>query len=192
VTGVTDSGYDIMGKRFQIMRELLPNVIRIGFLNPKAFWQTPLANHVQVTAERAGVTLIKGALESPIDRLEYGRVFAAFAEEGVQALLVGGAGENLTNRRLIIELAARAKLPTMYPWREFVTDGGLIGHVADLVDKYRHAAHQVSEILRGAKVGEIPFNQSLTYKLVVNLKTAKELGLTVPPTLLAQADEVIE
>jgi len=60
------------------------------------------------------------------------------------------------------------------------------------VDKYRHAAHQVSEILRGAKVGEIPFNQSLTYKLVVNLKTAKELGLTVPPTLLAQADEVIE
>jgi putative ABC transport system substrate-binding protein len=119
-----------------------------------------------VTAQQAGVTLIKGALESPIDRLEYGRVFEALAAERVQALVVGGAGENLTNRRLIIELAARAKLPTMYPWREFVSDGGLIGLAADLADAYRHMGRQVSEKLQGGKAGEIPFYQTSVHNLV--------------------------
>jgi len=143
-----------MEERFEILRELLPNATRIGVLNPKAFWQTGLADHMEGTAKRAGVILIKAALGSPIDRLEYGQVFAALAEERVHALLVGAAAENLTNRRLIIELAAKEKLPTLYPWHELVTDGGLIGYVADIVGKSKHAAHQVSEILRGAKVGD--------------------------------------
>lgn len=192
MTGVTDPGYEIMGKRFEILRELVPNAVKIGFLGPKAFWQTGLSDHVEGTAKRAGVILIKAALGSPIDRMEYTLAFAALAEERVDALVMGAAAENLSNRRLIIELAAKGKLPTLYPWREFVTDGGLIGYVADLVGKYKHAAHQVSEILQGANVGDIPFNQESTYKLVINLKTAKQLGLTVPPTLLAQADEAIE
>jgi putative ABC transport system substrate-binding protein len=195
VTGVTDPGYEIWGKRFEILRELLPNATRFGLLHPKAFFQTGLADHLQQTAQRAGVILINAALGNPIDRMEFTRAFAALADERVDALLVGAAAEHLSpisNRRLIIELAAKGKIPTLYPWREFVIDGGLIGHVADLVDKYRHAAHQVSEILRGANVGDIPFNQESTYKLLLNLNTAKELGLRIPPALLARADEVIE
>jgi putative ABC transport system substrate-binding protein len=156
------------------------------------FWQTTLADDLKLISQRAGISLIEGALGNPIDRQEYVRVFAAMAEAHIDALIVAEAPENSANGRLIVELASKAKLPTMYPWREYVTDGGLIGHVADLAALYRHAAGQVSEILQGAKIEEIPFYQLSTYNLKINLKTAKELGLTIPPTLLSQADEVIE
>jgi putative ABC transport system substrate-binding protein len=181
-----------MGKRLEILKELLPGAKRIGYLVHKYFWQTTLADDLKLVSQRAGISLIEGALENPIDRQEYTRVFEVLAREHADALIVAEAPENSANRQLILELASKAKLPTMYPWREYVTDGGLIGHVADLAALYRHAAGQVSEVLQGSRIEEIPFYQLSTYNLKINLKTAKELGLTVPPTLLSQADEVVE
>jgi putative tryptophan/tyrosine transport system substrate-binding protein len=114
------------------------------------------------------------------------------AQEGADALVVSEATENFTNRRLIVELADKARLPAIYPYREYVEISGLMAYAIDLPDLGRRAATQVDQILKGAKPGEIRFYQPTTFKLSINLKTAKTLGLTIPPSLLARADEVIE
>jgi putative tryptophan/tyrosine transport system substrate-binding protein len=110
----------------------------------------------------------------------------------VGALVIGDFAENFTNRRLIVELAEKAKLPAVYPWREHVELGGLLAYAYDQPEMYRHAAHQIDKILKGAKPQDIPFYQTTKFNLILNLKTARSLGLTFPPPLLATASEVIE
>jgi putative ABC transport system substrate-binding protein len=107
-------------------------------------------------------------------------------------MLVGGTPYNFINRQLIVDFAARERLLTMYHTRQFVDVGGLISYGADVVDIYRQSAGYVDLILKGAKPSELPIEEPKRYELVINLKTAKALGLTIPPTLLARADEVIE
>src|SRR5262249_202998 len=152
----------------------------VAFKNGSSSPEVVLANRACGSSAANRATrrrdLDQGRAWKPIDRMEFTQVFAALAEEHVQTLLVGAAAENLTNRSVDHGTRGKGQTANYVPWREFVTDGGLIGHVADLMHKYRHAAHQVSEILKGAKVGEIPFHQGSTYKLVTNLKTANELG----------------
>jgi putative ABC transport system substrate-binding protein len=114
------------------------------------------------------------------------------AQERADALVVMPAPENVSHLQVIVELAARAKLPTIYHTSEFAEAGGLMAYAIDLADLYRRVAGQVAEILKGAKVSEIPFYQATTFTLVINLKAAKSLGLEVPTSLLARADEVIE
>jgi putative ABC transport system substrate-binding protein len=123
---------------------------------------------------------------------EYRRAFASISQEGADAILVGASPDNYTNRRLIIELAGKARLPTMFVWREAAEVGGLMAYAVDLQELWRHAARQVDQIFKGASPGEIPYYQATKFKLIINLKTAKELGLSVPPGILAIADEVIE
>ena len=101
-------------------------------------------------------------------------------------------GENLTNRRLIIELATTSGLPTIYPYREQVQVGGLMAYAPDLLDVYRRAAGYIDQVLKGTKVGEIPIYLAVKFDLVVNIKAAKTIGLTIPTALLLRADEVIE
>ena len=143
-------------------------------------------------AELNNVSLLGPPLDAPIHEAEYRRVFAEMAQEGVDALVVGGDQDNITNRRLIVELAEKARLPAIYPYYEFAEIGGLIVYGVDSTDLFRHMADQADQILKGAKPGDIPFRQPTKFQLVINLKTAKALGLTVPPTLLIAADEVIE
>jgi len=120
------------------------------------------------------------------------RVIEQFARESNSALLILPDIFTLTNRQSIIALAARHRLPAIYPFRYFVAIGGLISYGIEVLDTYRQAASYVDRILKGAKPAELPVQLPTKFELVINLKTAKVLGLDVPPTLLARADEVIE
>jgi putative ABC transport system substrate-binding protein len=126
------------------------------------------------------------------DAGEIERAVAALARSSNSGLIVTSSPLAVVHRNLIITLAARHKLPTIYYGREFVTDAGLISYGPDLVDQFRRAAGYVDRILKGEKPADLPVQAPTKYELVINLKTAKALGLTVPPTLLARADEVIE
>jgi putative ABC transport system substrate-binding protein len=189
VTGiVADAGVEIWGKRLALTKELVPSAARIGFLAPRAIME---GSQGRATLQ-IGVVLIEGTLDSPINPLEYARVFAVLTQECADALVVSDAVENLTHQQSILELVARSKLPALYPYRDFVERGGLGAYAVDIRDFFIRAAGQIAQILKGAKVDEIPFYQATTFRLIINLITAKALGLTVPPSLLARADEVIE
>jgi putative ABC transport system substrate-binding protein len=143
-------------------------------------------------AQRLKISLLGPPLNAPIQEAEYRRVIASMVEQGADALLVLDQPENLTNRRLIVKLAAEAKLPAMYGYPAFTEIGGLMAYGVDLADPLRYAAGQVDQILKGTKPGEIPFYQATKFQLVINMKTAKALDLTVSDSILARADEVIE
>ena len=144
---------------------------------------------IQAVAPSFGVEV------SPVDVRDAGeieRAVAAFARGPNGGLIVTASALAVVHRDLIIALAARHRLPAVYPFRFFVTSGGLISYGPDLVDQYRRAAGYVDRILKGEKPADLPVQAPTKYELVINLKTAKALGLDVPPTLLARADEVIE
>jgi putative ABC transport system substrate-binding protein len=119
------------------------------------------------------------------------RIVAALAQSSLQGLIVTSAG-SVVHSDLIIMLAAKHRLPTVYPFRQFVTHGGVISYGPDLVDQHRRAAVYVNRILKGEKPSDLSVQAPTKYELVINLKTAKALGLTMPPSVLARADEVIE
>jgi putative ABC transport system substrate-binding protein len=132
---------------------------------------------------------------SPVDARETGeieRAITAFAGEPKGGVVVTISTATITHRERIIMLAARHRLPAVYPYRLFVTSGGLISYGPDSVESYRRAASYVDRILKGEKPGDLPVQAPTKYELVINLKTAKALGLEIPATLLARADEVIE
>ena len=120
------------------------------------------------------------------------QAYEILSDSDADAVIVGTEGEHLINRRLIVELAEKARLPTMYPFREFVEVGGLMAYAIDQNELFRIVADQIDQILRGTKPGEIPYYLPTKFELLINFTAAKTLGLTVPPSLLAIADEVIE
>jgi putative ABC transport system substrate-binding protein len=126
------------------------------------------------------------------DAAEIERAVAAFARSSNGGLIVTAGAAAIVGRQLIPALAAKHKLPAVYPARDFVTSGGLISYAADFIDQYRRAASYVDRILRGEKPADLPVQAPTKYELVINLKTAKTLNLTVPASVLARADEVIE
>jgi len=138
------------------------------------------------------VALIPAVLEPPYPDSEYRRVFAAMAQDRPDALLVAQAVWNYAHQKVIVELAKDARLPAIYPGRSFVDQGGLMSYGADLTEIFRRAGSDVAQILGGAKPGDIPYYQASHFQLIINLKTAKTLGLTLPQSLFARADEVIE
>jgi putative tryptophan/tyrosine transport system substrate-binding protein len=193
ITGVTIvAGYEIAGKRLEVLREMVPAASRVAWLASHAMWESPDGTTLQGAALRTKISLVGPPLGAPLDEAEYRSVFAAMARDGVDAQIVNGEAVNYANRRLIVELLEQTGLPAIYSFREFADIGGLMVYGPDLTDLYRHAAGQVDQILKGAKPADIPFYQPTKFALTINLKTAKALGLTVPPTLLIGADEVIE
>ena len=194
ITGISPH-YDISiwSKRVELLREVTPKASRVALLASRYAWEThPLGAAVREAAEEKGMSLIGPPLNAPYNEAEYRRVLALMMQDGAEALIVGDLPETLMNRRLIVEIVEKGRLPAIYPWHEFVEVGGLMAYGTDLADLGRHAAHQIDLILKGMKPGDIPFYQPKTMKLTINLKTAKALGLTVPNELLATADEVIE
>jgi putative ABC transport system substrate-binding protein len=193
ITGVSvDAGREIMGKRLGLLRELIPTASRVGFLASRDVAEAPEGVAFREVAQHAGISLVAPPLESPIREAEYRRVFEVMTQERVDALYVSVQGELTTYNRLIIELAEKSRLPAIFPYRYFAEHGGLIAYGIDGVDLYRRAAGYIAGILQGAKPGELPIDQATKIELIINLKTAKTLGITVPQILLAGADEVIE
>jgi putative ABC transport system substrate-binding protein len=136
-----------------------------------------------------GPLIVAGEL---IDRAAYERTFGLMEKAGVDGLIVSEASEHFSYRQVIVDLAAKFRIPAIYPYREFVEVGGLMAYGIDLVDAFRRVAEMTGQVLKGTKPSDIPFDRQTKYEVVVNQKAATSLGLEFPPTLLTAADEVIE
>jgi putative tryptophan/tyrosine transport system substrate-binding protein len=190
-TGFIQFEYSLAGKWMELLKEVAPGTTRVGVLREPG---VPAAAIGQWTMIQ-GVAQSLGAELKPIelrDANEIERAVTAFARSPNAGLIVVVSAASLTHRELIITLAARHRLPTVYAYRVFVTHGGLITYSPDIASQYRRAAGYVDRILKGENPADLPVQAPTKYELVINLKTAKALGLDVPPTLLARADEVIE
>jgi putative ABC transport system substrate-binding protein len=189
-TGFTNYEYGISGKWLELLKEVAPRLTRVAVIRDPALASgSGQLGALQAVAPSFGVEL------SPVsvrDAPEIERAVTAFARSANGGLIVTGSSLAFVHRELIVTLAARHKLPTVYSLRLFVTDGGLISYGPDRVDQYRQAAGYVDRILKGEKPADLPVQAPTKYELAINLKTAKALGLTVPQTLLVSADEVIE
>ncbi len=189
-TGFMQFEYSLAGKWFQLLREVAPGLTHFGLLreaiNPAGIGQWAA---LQVAVEPTALELSSLGIR---DTGEIERGVAAFAREPNGGLIVGVGGGAVVHRRAIIDSAARHRLPAVYPYRYMAADGGLVSYGVDLVEQYRQAASYVDRILRGEKPGDLPVQKPTKYNLAVNLKTAKALGISMPQTLLARADEVIE
>ena len=193
LTGVTvDTGMEIWGKRLALLKETVPGVSRVGYLATRAVWEAPQGSAVREAARQLGISLFGTPLEEPLQEAEYRRVLASMSQDRLEALVVSELAESLSNLKVIVELAEKARLPAIYPWREAVELGGVMAYAEDLPDLYRHTARQIDEILKGVKPQDIPFYQPTKFELILNLKAAKALGLIFPSSLLGSADEVIE
>jgi putative tryptophan/tyrosine transport system substrate-binding protein len=188
-TGFMLSEYSTSGKWLELLKEIAPRVTRAAIIRDPTLTAT-VAQFAAIQSAAASV----GVELSPIDMRNTGeieRAVAAFARAPNGGLIVTAGGTS-ARRSLIITLAARHKLPAVYPFRYFVTGGGLISYGPDTIEPYRHAAGYVDRILKGEKAADLPVQAPTKYDLVINLKTARALGLDVPATLLTRADEVIE
>jgi len=193
MTGVIpDVGADFWGKQLEFLKVVVPTARKVAYLTPRGAWNMPGGVAIRKAANQIAVELIGALLEGSIDEPEYRRVFAAMAQERVDAVMVNDSAENYTNQRLITKLAESGRLPAIYPDRSFVELGGLMAYGPELEELYRHAANQIDQILKGAKPGELPFYQATKFKLTLNLNTAKVLGLAIPQSVLLRADEVIQ
>jgi putative ABC transport system substrate-binding protein len=169
----------------------VPQITRFGILETRNSRERFSAG-LREAALRNSVSIVGPPLEPPFNELEYQRVFSALAQEGAEALLVIDESPNVSYRGLIVELAEKGRLPTIYPFRQFVEAGGLMSYGIDVSDLGHRVADLADKILKGAKPGEIPIFQPTKFELSINLKTAKTLGIELPPLLVARADNVIE
>ena len=190
VTGVSFFSGVLGAKRLELLRQLVPRATTIAMLvNPNISNTEADRREVQTAAQAIGQQLVILDVSSVRD-IE--NAFATFVQRGVGALLAGAGAFMNSNRERIVALAACHGLPTSYAQREAVFAGGLMSYGASITDAYRQAGIYAGRILKGEKPGDLPVMRSAKFEFVLNLKTAKSLGLTVPPTLLALADEVIE
>jgi putative ABC transport system substrate-binding protein len=189
-TGFMAFEYSISGKWLELLKQIAPSVTRVAVLrDPAQASGTGQFGVIQAAAPSLGVDLRVADVR---DAREIERAVTTFAQGSNGGLIVTGSPGALSHRTLIVALAARHRLPAVYYARVFAVDGGLITYGPDSVDQLRHAASYVDRILKGEKPSELPVQAPTKYELVINLKTATALGLEMPPTLLARADEVIE
>jgi putative ABC transport system substrate-binding protein len=191
-TGFTHFEYGISGKWLELLKQIAPRVTRAAVIrNPTLTSGTAQLAAIQAVAPSFGVELSSIGVR---DAGEIERGITAFARGGPNSggLIVTVSPSASVQRELIITLAARHRLPAIYPYRYFVTSGGLISYGTDTIDPYRRAAGYVDRILKGEKPADLPVQAPTKYELIINLKTAKTLAIEVPATLLAHADEVIE
>ena len=189
ITGLTvDAGPELGAKRLELLKEILPKVSRVAVFASKGDRFAQWEQSTRAAATSLGVKLL--VAEHGVS--EYADALPLITRERPDALLVPEGTANWQNRRLIIEFAATSRLPAVYPWREFAAAGGLMSYGVDLTDLFRRAASYVDRILKGANAAEMPVERPTKFELVINVKTAKALGLTIPPSLLLRADQVIE
>jgi len=190
ITGLSGYSTDLEAKRAQLIKELVPDAVRIaGLYNMSNPVVPPQWNQLQTAAQKLGIEPQLLDVRRPED---IAPAFDAASGQHAGALMVGVDALTQENRTLIAELAADHRLPAIYVSKEYVDAGGLIAYGPGYPDLYRRAAIHVDKILRGASPSDLPIEQPTKFELIINLKAAKALGLTIPPTLLAKADAVIE
>jgi putative ABC transport system substrate-binding protein len=190
ITGLTSNSAQLGGKRLELLKAVVPKAARVAVLyNPGDRSNVLTSKELQESAPALGLTLQQLEVRRPA---EFEGAFAAMSRGRADALF-GAAGFLTTgHRQALVTLAARTRIPAFWGERQFVESGGLMSYAADFYDQIRRSATYVDKILRGAKPGDLPVEQPTKFELVINMKTAKALGLTIPPSLLARADQVIE
>ena len=191
VTGLTNLTRELGGKRLELLKEAVPKLARVAVLydpaNPASVRE--VKEVLPVAARALGLTLQPWEVRAADD---FEKVFAALNKQRPDGLYVPGGPLMSANRKRIADFALKSRLPSMYGSREAVDAGGLMSYGADLADSYRRVAYYVDRILKGAKPADLPVEQPTKFELVINLKTAKQIGLTIPPEVLARADKVIK
>jgi putative tryptophan/tyrosine transport system substrate-binding protein len=191
ITGVTsDVTTEIWGKRLELLRAAVPTVSTVALLwNPTDQARLPYVTTAEKVARTLGVAFVREEFRSAND---FASAFASMAAKRVGAVLIAGHAATYAGRDEIVKLAAHYRLAAGYPWREAVEIGGLMSYGVDFRESYRQAANYADRIFKGTKPADLPIEQPTKFELVINLKTAKALGLTIPASLLARADKVIE
>jgi putative ABC transport system substrate-binding protein len=189
-TGFANFEYALSGKWFETLKECVPDLTRVALIfDPQSVPWSLYVRQIEAAARPAGVQPIPFPVQGDP---EIERAFSEFATKSLGGIITLPTGGTVAHRSKIIALAAQYRLPAIYPYRFFVTDGGLMSFGNDLPEMYRQAANYVDRILRGEKPADLPAQLATKFELVINLKTAKALGLSIPQTLRATADEVIE
>jgi len=190
VTGLsTAAGPEIVGKRLELLKETVPKISRVVYIATQENWESQTGKHTRAAARAMGVTLLHAEVSRPEQLAD---AFAAITGHKAHALLVQPSSINFTRKEFITDFAMTQRLPAMYGFRDFVEAGGLMAYGQSVADLNRRAGDYVDKILKGAKPGDLPIQQPTKFELVINLKTAKALGLTIPPSLLLRADQVLE
>jgi len=196
ITGISvDAGLEIWGKRLQILREAVPTAKTMGFLTSQIAWSQLLAaenSPMREAAQQLGLSILAPPLGRVADQNEYRRVLGEMVGARADALIVSDYAINVLHRRLIVDFAATAKLPAIYPFREYFEIGGLMSYGSSVAALYVQIADYVDKLLQGARASEMPIFQEMKFDLSINLKVATSLGLTIPTSILLRADKVVE
>jgi len=187
ITGFTSIGAELAGKRLELLKEAFPKVSRVGLLWSGLSGKAHL-REIDAPARALRLQLKPLEMKGPADLEKSFRI----AAKDTDALILAGGGWMNTHRARIVELAVKTRLPAMYVTSQFVLDGGLMSYGADNLDQYRRAASYVDKILKGTKPGDLPVEQPMKFEFVINLKTAKQIGVTIPPEVLARATKLIK
>ena len=193
ITGMSvDVGPLLHGKRIELLREAFPAMSDLIYVNLRTSWDAFLGLAMRDAAEKAGTRLLPSLVDSPASEEDYCRAIVESARVGGNAIMLGDSPSALRFRSAIVAAVAETKLPAMYTFPESVEAGGLMAYSFDLKDLNRRAAENIDAILRGTHPGDIPYYQATTFRLSINLATAKAHGITFPPSILGRADQVIE
>jgi putative ABC transport system substrate-binding protein len=194
ITGVSvDAGVEIWAKRLELLSSAVPKLANVVFVSSDGGWTGAGGQVVRDAAQKLGISLVRGTVSSPHGEAEYRSTFSSLQRDQLDGLILSDEGHlHLPQKSLLVQLTQQMRLPTIYTYRDFAEAGGLMSYSSDLKSLIRRQAAQIVEILRGANPGNIPYSQAERFELVVNLKTAKELGIEIPAVLVGGATAVIE
>ena len=193
ITGVSlDAGTELWGKRLEMLAEAIPKLRRALFVGPQSAWEGSGGKATREAAERLGIALVNAPVAAPVNEQAYRSTFETIKPDQAEGLVFSADFESYPYRLLLVELVKQIGLPAIFILREQAIAGGLMSYSTDLKSAIRTSAEQSAKILRGGNPAEMPYVQGTRFELVINLKTARALGIEIPTTLLAGADEVIE
>jgi putative tryptophan/tyrosine transport system substrate-binding protein len=193
ITGVSlDAGTELWGKRLELLAEAIPKLRRALFVGPPSALEGAGGKATREAAERLGIALVNASVATPVDEQAYRRTFDTISREQADGIVFSADNEFYPHRLLLVELVKQIGLPAIFVLREQAAAGGLMSYATDLKGAIRNSAGQAAQILRGGNPAEMPYVQGTVFELVINLKASKALGIELPATLLARADEIIE
>jgi putative ABC transport system substrate-binding protein len=193
ITGVSvDAGFEIWAKRFELLVEAVPKLVNVVFIGTEGAWENPGGRGMREGARRRGISLVRAPLGSNLNEEEYRRIFSSLQRDQVDGIVFSEDGEHYAYRFLLVKLVQQIGVPAIYTFRDQAEAGGFMSYSWDIKGALSRNAAQVAEILNGSNPGDMPYVQEVRFELVINLKTAKALGIEIPPGLVATANAVIE